>query len=115
MIDAIGEALNKTWPLTEYKGYQCHGLTFEEILEKIPNGTSVIGFSGMFSGEWPVVRSLIKAIRLKFPNALLVAGGEHVTSLTEYVLNDCPEMDFCVCGEGESIFYELVDCRSLIY
>lgn len=109
MIDAIGEALNKTWPLTEYKGYQCHGLTFEEILEKIPNGTSVIGFSGMFSGEWPVVRSLIKTIRLKFPNAILVAGGEHVTSLTEYVLNDCPEMDFCVCGEGESIFYELVD------
>ena len=85
MIDAIGEALSKTWPLTEYEGYQCHGLTFDEIIQKIPEQTEVIGFSGMFSGEWPVVRSLIKAIRLQFPNALLVVGGEHVTSLTEYV------------------------------
>jgi len=109
MIDAIGEGLNKMWPLTEFEGYQCQGLTFDEIIQKIPEQTEIIGFSGMFSGEWPVVRSFIKAVRLQFPNALLVAGGEHVSALTEYVLTDCSELDYCVCGEGESIFYHLVD------
>src|SRR5712692_5146976 len=91
IVDAIAEALNRVWPVAEFPGYQCHGLTFDEIIERIPHDTGVIGFSTMFSGEWPIVRSLIRAVRQRFPDALLVAGGEHVTALTEYSLRDCPE------------------------
>ena len=63
----------------------------------------------MFSGEWPVSRLLIGALRRKFPDALIVAGGEHITALTEYSLRDCPEIDFCVRGEGEQIFVNLLE------
>jgi radical SAM superfamily enzyme YgiQ (UPF0313 family) len=109
LVDAIVEALNRCWPLPEFPGYQCQGLTFEEILGRIPEESRIIGFSTMFSGEWPVARNLIRAARQKFPNALFVAGGEHITALTEYSLRDCPEIDVAVRGEGERAMYEICE------
>ena len=109
-VDAIGEGLNQTSELPGHPGYSIQGLTFEEILERIPDDAGIIGFSGMFSGEWPVLRDLVKRIRAKLPEALLVAGGEHVTALPEYSLRDCPELDVCVRGEGEHTF--LMVCQA---
>lgn len=109
IVDAIAEALNNVWPLAKYPGYQCQGLTFAEILARIPPDAEVIGFSAMFSGEWPVLRDLIAAARERFPDALFVAGGEHVTALTEYALRDCPAIDLCARGEGEHTFLEILE------
>ncbi len=109
IVDGIGEALNHVWPLGDYPGYSCHGLTFDKIIDRIPSDADVIGFSGMFSGEWPVLRDLITLVKSRFPDALLVAGGEHVTALTEYSLKDCPALDVCVLGEGESTFLEVLE------
>ena len=109
LVDAIAEGLDKSWPLEKYPGYKCKGLTFDEIIGRIPRDSKVIGFSGMFSGEWPVLRSLISETRKHFPEALFVAGGEHITALTEYSLRDCPALNVCVRGEGEQVFYELLE------
>jgi len=109
MIDGIGEGLNKIWPLKKYPTFKCQGLTFKEIISKIPKKVDVIGFSAMFSGEWPVIRDLITETRKHFPKALFVAGGEHITALTEYSLRDCPALDVCVKGEGEETFYHILE------
>jgi hypothetical protein len=109
IVDAIGRALNRVYPLDDVPGYMAQGLTSDEILDQIPAHTDVIGFSAMFSGEWPVVRDIITAVRERFPNALFVAGGEHVTALPEYSLRDCPAIDLIVKGEGEHTFYELLE------
>ena len=109
IVDAIGEGLNKTWPLKKYPGYTCQGLTFDEILDRLPADIQVFGFSGMFSGEWPVMRDLVTEVRRRFPRALIVAGGEHATALTEYSLRDCPALDVCVRGEAEHPFFELLE------
>lgn len=108
-VDAIAEGLGEVWPLKKYPGYQCQGITLEETIERIPTGTKVIGFSAMFSGEWPVLRDLIAMIRQRFPEALLVAGGEHITALTEYSMHDCPQLDVCVRGEGEESFRAVIE------
>ncbi len=112
MVDGIALGLNCVWPNKNYPGYICHGLTFEEIAEHIPNDTNVIAFSSMFSGEWPVQRDLIKFLRGRFPDAFIVAGGEHITALTEYVLQDCPEIDCCVLGEGERTLFNVLEAYS---
>lgn len=112
LVDAIGEGLNRTWSLKRYPGYRCQGLTFAEIIARIPKNSDIIAFSGMFSGEWPVLRDFITHVRKYFPKALLVAGGEHITALTEYSLRDCPSLDVCVRGEGEHTFYELLESYS---
>lgn len=111
IVDGIASGLNRVWPLPEYPGYQCHGLTFEEILAQIPHDSDVLAFSAMFSGEWPILRDLIKRARLKFPRALFVVGGEHITALTEYSLRECPEIDVCVRGEGEHTFFEVLEAH----
>jgi anaerobic magnesium-protoporphyrin IX monomethyl ester cyclase len=109
IVDAIGEGLNRYWALGEYPGYICQGLPFAEVIDRIPADSDIVGFSTMFSGEWPIQRALITAAREKFPKALFVAGGEHSTALPEYTLRDCPALDVCVRGEGEHPFYELVE------
>jgi anaerobic magnesium-protoporphyrin IX monomethyl ester cyclase len=111
IVDGIAEALNRFWNLADFPGYHCQGLTIEEIVERIDPRARVIGFSAMFSGEWPITRAIIKAVRRKFPDALLVAGGEHITALTEYSLRDCPELDACVRGEGEQVMYEICEAH----
>ncbi len=109
IVDAIGEGLNKTWPLKKYPGFNCQGITFDEIISMIPKDSDVITFSVMFSGEWPVLRDLIIEVRRNFPSALLVAGGEHITAMSEYCLRDCPALNVCVRGEGERTFYRLLE------
>jgi len=109
IVDAIGEGLNRYWPLPAHPGYVCQGLPFDEVLERMPRDPDVIGFSAMFSGEWPVQRGLITAMRREFPKAVMVAGGEHITALPEYSLRDCPALDVCVRSEGEHTFYELLE------
>ena len=61
----------------------------------------------MFSQEWIEHRGLIKAIRRSNPDAVIVGGGEHPTSIPEFILRDCPEIDYIVMGEGEITFLEL--------
>src|SRR3989454_11373818 len=110
IVDAIGAGLNHYWPLDDHPGYICQGLKSDALIDRIPADTDVIGFSAMFSGEWPVQRALLAEIRRRFPNALIAAGGEHITALPEYSLRDCPALNVCVRGEGEHIFYELLEC-----
>jgi len=112
IVDAIGEGLNCYWSHPDHAGYTCQGLTVEQVLERMPRDVDVVGFSAMFSGEWPVQRELISAVRREFPRALIVAGGEHITALPEYSLQDCPALDVCVRGEGEHAFYEVLECVS---
>jgi radical SAM superfamily enzyme YgiQ (UPF0313 family) len=110
IVDAIGEGLGRYWPIPRVPGFLAQGLTFAELLERVPPDTEVIGVSTMFSGEWPVQRRLIEALRAAFPAAVIVGGGEHVTALPEWSLRDCPALDVCVRGEGEQTFKDLLDC-----
>lgn len=109
IVDGIGEGLNRVHPLPGFPGYMAQGLPFDELIARIPEDVDVVGFSAMFSGEWPVTRQLIRLARARFPRALFVAGGEHATALTEYSLRDCPELDVIVRGEGEHTFLELLE------
>lgn len=108
IVDAIGESLNQVWDYPDYEGYQCQGLTFDEILDRIPADSEVIGLSCNFSGEWPVHRALLTAIGRRFPDATIVAGGEHITALSEYVLRECADLRLCVRGEGEHTFLNVL-------
>lgn len=107
--DAIAEGLGRYWPLEGFPGYQCQGLTLPEIVDDLPPETGVVAVNAMFSGEWPVTRQMIGMIRARFPAVTIVAGGEHVTAMTEFCLRDCPGLDVCVRGEGERALVDLLD------
>jgi len=109
IVDAIGEGLNQYWEPPGRPGYVCQGLRVEDLVGLVPADTQVLGFSAMFSGEWPIQRAYVNALRARLPDALFVGGGEHITALPEYTLRDCPALDVCVRGEGEHTFYEIVE------
>lgn len=109
VMDALAEGLDNFWPVPGYPDMLGQGLTFDDAVARIPERSDVIGFSVMFSAEWPVQREFIKLVRQRFPKALFVAGGEHVTALTEYSMKDCPALDVCVRGEGEHTLFEVLE------
>ena len=81
VIDAVAEA-----PMTHsryFRGY-CVGLCLEEIVDRIPAESDIIGISVIFTHEWPVVAHLIRLIKERFPAKRVILGGEHVTSLPEF-------------------------------
>jgi anaerobic magnesium-protoporphyrin IX monomethyl ester cyclase len=110
LIDSVGEAVEQHIP--HHDDYILHGLTTKEILERIPQDADFIGFSCMFSHEFPIYRDLIQAVHEHFPNTPLVAGGEHATALPEETMRQCPGLDIIVLGEGEGTILDIVasDC-----
>ncbi len=97
MVDALGEGLDQRWALD---GRDYRGLTFGEILTRLPPSLKVLGVTCMFSSTWPLMRELLAALHQHRPDLLLVLGGEHATAMTETVFAESP-VQVVVTGEGE--------------
>ena len=106
-IDSAGEKLGHFHQF-DHEGLLAHGLTTDEVVDRIPEDTDLIGVSLMFANEWLYTRSLIKKIRQRFPHKMLIAGGEHVTADYEYILKTAPEIDVCARGEGEQTLIDFI-------
>lgn len=52
---------------------------------------------------------VVKALRQAFPEITIVVGGPHPTILPRETLLENEEIDFVVIGEGEIVFFNLVD------
>lgn len=111
LIDAVGEAIDQVYA-SGIADLKANGLTNDEIVARISPTTQVVGISCLFTHEWPNIRLLAKAIRARFPEVLLVCGGEHVSAEPQYSLEDCPQIDCAVLGEGEETLVELVGAVS---
>lgn len=101
IIDATGEQQSVTIRRSDDNFYNLQGLTSEEIIEKIDFNTFIFGISLMFSSEWSAHRLLIEKIKTKYPKIIIIAGGEHPTAIPEYILKNCPAIDYIIRGEGE--------------
>jgi radical SAM superfamily enzyme YgiQ (UPF0313 family) len=108
-IDAVGEGLSDWGKVDDWPEVVRHGLSIPEIIRRIPKDTNLIGISCMFSVTWPYVRTVIEAIREKFPNVPVVVDGEHATAVPEYILDTCAAVDYCIRGEGENALTVLTD------
>ena len=108
-VDGVGEALERYGRATGFDGLLVHGLPIDEVVARIDPHAHVIGVSSMFSNQWLFIRDLLLAIRAKYPEKLVVMGGEHVTACADYIIESCGAVDVCVLGEGEETIAELVD------
>jgi anaerobic magnesium-protoporphyrin IX monomethyl ester cyclase len=108
VVDAVGEAPTRNTPPDEGGPFIVRGLPPDEILERVPADAEVLAVSCMFSQDWPYLRRLVAALRRRHPHAPIVAGGEHITALPEFVLGESA-IDHCVLGEGEETMVDLLD------
>ena len=108
-VDGVGEALERYGRAAGYEGLLIHGLPIDEVVARIDPDAHVVGVSSMFSNQWLFIRDLLVAIRARYPEKLVVMGGEHVTACAEYIIESCSAVDACVLGEGEETIADLVD------
>lgn len=106
VIDATGEALERIGVYPTRTDFMIQGLGFADIAERIPADTRIIGLTCMFSTLWPLSRDLAVYLRNRFPETLIVLGGEHGTAVPELVLRSSP-IDIIVLGEGEETIVQL--------
>ncbi len=107
VVDAIGENPGQVTPFE--KDVVSSGLTFEEIAGRIPIGTQLIGLSLMFSGNWLSNRLFIHFLEEKFPDIPVIAGGEHITAVPEFSMQQAKHLLACVLGEGEETVVDLAN------
>lgn len=86
------------------EGMDCERLSLEA--EKLK--PEVVGFT-MLSPNYENVKNAIKAVKKRLPATKIVVGGCHPSALPDEVLNDIPEVDLVVIGEGEKTFLELIN------
>lgn len=118
VIDAIGEGPSELYPIeftpnlkNEYKKGRLYtnGIRNDEILDLIDQNTEVIGLSCMFSNNWLADRHLIERLGVRFPNAIIIAGGESISAKPELWMTQSPNLKVCIVGEGEETIVELLE------
>ncbi|HEY0319905.1 MAG TPA: radical SAM protein [Pyrinomonadaceae bacterium] len=110
VIDTVGEALERFCEVEGIPGARRQGLSDDEVLERVPLDADAVGLSCMFSTEWLLSRALITKVRARLPEAIIIAGGEHISACPEYVLENCPAIDFCGLGEGDELIVDFMRC-----
>jgi radical SAM superfamily enzyme YgiQ (UPF0313 family) len=68
---------------------------------------AVVGFS-VITPNYPVARQQMRALKLRYPDIQVIAGGIHASMFPEDLIAD--GADAVVLGEGESVITELVVC-----
>ncbi len=85
-------------------------LPFEKIVNKTldfnPDAV-LLGHSGSTSAQ-PIINKIAEMIKSKSPNITVVIGGVFPTFHWREILEDNPQIDFVVCGEGEQITLDLL-------
>src|SRR5262245_51904050 len=96
VIDAVAEAPEKGTP---DNGLHRLGLGPEEIADRVKPDTDVLGVTNMWTFSWPLVRRILEELKRRWPDKVIVCGGEHFTGLPELSLEQAP-IDYIVMGEG---------------
>ena len=107
-IDALGEGLDSFTPIEATVGI-AQGLPIDEIVNRIADDAKIIGYSAMFSSSWTYDKKILQSIRDRFPGAIIIAGGEHISACADYVLTDCSAINICARGEGEETLLDIAE------
>jgi anaerobic magnesium-protoporphyrin IX monomethyl ester cyclase len=107
VIDGVGANPMRNLPFGN--NLILRGLTFDEIIDRIPKDCKIIGISCMFSSEWVQTRDLVNQIAQALPDKLIIGGGEHFTAAAEFSMTQCPAITMCAVGEGEETMVELAN------
>lgn len=88
------------------------GLSDDEIFGEIDAfHPDIIGIAALATCMHQSFTSLARAIRGRYPELPIVAGGQHATAMPFELLRDAQgSIDLLVLGEGELVLSRIVDC-----
>lgn len=87
-----------------------YGATDDQIEQKIKESKpDVVGVSCLFpSSEYDTI-NILRITKKINPNIITIVGGVHPTNAAGILLNQYPEIDYIVLGEGEATTLELLE------
>jgi anaerobic magnesium-protoporphyrin IX monomethyl ester cyclase len=88
----------KPWELKGTKYEYCEARIAEEMTALKP---SLVGFTCMFSGQFPHVLAFSQRVKASGQPVNTVIGGMHPTLFANEIIAHCPSIDYIVTGEGE--------------
>ena len=110
VIDSVGEAIEQFEDFDSPAGRMRRiGLSIDEIVDRVHPDTQVVGITNMFVHEWGTVRDLVEAIKARFPDIVVMLGGDNATAFWPWMFEQTDAIDLCVLGEGEATAVEVVD------
>jgi len=104
----IMDCLIEDFSIKKNKDQYIYGTPSKNIENKIKEfRPNIVGISAPFSTQKESVREIISTCRKLDKNMIIIVGGPDATIRYEEILkeNDC---DFCILGEGEKTFFELI-------
>ncbi len=107
-VSVLDAVQRKPDQLTRDGRFHYIGLCPEEIAEAVSPEADVIGIGVMFSFTWSLAKRIVRLVKERYPEKVVIGGGEHFTGMPEYSLRAAP-LDYLVLGEGEETTRELVD------
>ncbi len=108
VIDSVGNKPEVTAVKVGATHCRILGEDAETIAAHIPADAEIILVSIMFSQDWPYAREVLREVRRRAVNGVIIAGGEHITAVPEFSMKSAPEIDICVLGEGENTLHALL-------
>ena len=79
----------------------------ESFVLNLPGDSHYFGFP-LFHSNANKAYELIKIIKKYYPKSIAFAGGPFATLASKEILNDCPDIDFTVLGDGELPIYNAI-------
>jgi len=127
--DRYGKALGKVGPTCEPLGLAYLAAAIREkrsdeikIIDALANNYGSVDLNNILKKFNPdvvgimiltpmylVAKETIESIRKVLPNVKLVVGGPHVTVFPKKTMEETPEIDFAVVGEGEITIVDLLN------
>lgn len=109
LLDATAEAPD-TWRSFEgfLGSFEMHGLSPQELVDRLPQDTRVVGITHMFLHEWEIVKEVAELAKARFPEAPVVLGGENATAFWSWIFDLSDAVDYIVLGEGEATAVDLM-------
>ncbi|MGV3611437.1 MAG: magnesium-protoporphyrin IX monomethyl ester anaerobic oxidative cyclase [Fluviicola sp.] len=89
----------------DYYNYKI-AVVVQRILEDNPDAI-LLGHSGSTSAQ-PIIDEITKRVRQKNEHIRIIIGGVFPTYHWKEILEDNPQIDYIVCGEGEEIVLNLI-------
>lgn len=78
-----------------------------EVLRRAPDAI-LLGHSGSTSAQ-PIINDITVLVRSKMPEVRIIIGGVFPTYHWKQILDENPQIDVVVCGEGEEVVLRLFD------
>jgi anaerobic magnesium-protoporphyrin IX monomethyl ester cyclase len=83
-------------------------LTQEQLVKRIADTQADIAGITAMTHEIPKARIIFKSIKSINPGILTIIGGPHASARPKETLEEIPDIDFAVAGEGEKPFEQLL-------